>query len=74
MTIDEAIRIAKAECKDHYAQSYLNAMPEAVEEFGSEGFISQLVYAQANMQSWRGPVARECKKVIRTYLKHKGRM
>jgi hypothetical protein len=38
MSIDEAIRIAKKECKNEYAQLYLKAIPEAIETYGSHGF------------------------------------
>ena len=74
MNIDQAIKIAKQECKDPYAQAYLKAIPESIELGGSDAFQVQLLYAQCNMASWRGEQAREVKKVIRAYLKEKGRM
>jgi len=69
MTIDEAIKTAKAQCKNQAAQIYLNHMPEAIEEYGSEGFRTQLLYALTNMRYWRGETARQVKDTIKTYLK-----
>lgn len=68
MTIDEAIKTAKAQCKDRAAQAYLNNMPEAI-EYGPEGFRTQLLYALTNMRYWRGETARQVKATIKTYLK-----
>ena len=70
MTVDEAIRIAKAEAKDPYARSYLEALPDSIEESGSEGFKTQLLYALNNMKTWRGDRAREVKKVLLSYAKN----
>lgn len=74
MTIDEAIAKAKAECKNEYAQTYLQSIPEAIEEYGENGFDIQLLYAYSNMTYWRGPIAKEVKAVFKTYLKKKGVM
>lgn len=73
MTIDQAIALAKANAKDANAQIYLNAIPKALElaaQMGrpaADGLKSQLLYALCNMQGWRGPEAREAKKVIKKY-------
>jgi len=69
MSIQEAIETAKRECKDYAAQEYLNALPLAVTEYGTKGFKSQLLYILNNMATWRGPVAREVKVVLRKYSK-----
>lgn len=71
MNIDTAIAIAKQECKDPYAQTYLRAIPKSIELFGTEGFVTQILYAKANMQTWRGETARQVKQVITSYLKSK---
>lgn len=73
-TIDQAIKIAKAEVKDQYAQAYLKAIPEAIESFGTNGFETQILYAFSNMAHWRGDVARETKQFIKQWLKKKGQL
>lgn len=80
MNIDEAIKIAKKECKNEYALAYLDAIPEAIElgaQMGvgaTHGLDVQVLYAYSNMQYWRGQTAREVKAVIKDYLKKKGVM
>lgn len=67
MKVDEAIQIAKEECKNRYALSYLNAIPEAIEYRDGEAVQAlrvQLFYALNNMKSWRGEKAKEVKKVL----------
>ena len=77
MTLDEAIKKAKKECKNPYAQTYLNAIPEAIEfggELGGEAVHSlkiQLLYALNNMRGWRSETAREVKKVMKKYAEAK---
>ena len=72
--IDEAIAIAKREVKDPYAQTYLRAIPTAIEEFGEEGFEVQVLYAFSNTTSWRGETAREVKAFVKSWLKSKKRV
>ena len=74
MTIDEAIKTAKKECTNEYAQTYLQAIPASIEFGGSYAFEVQLLYAYSNMTYWRGTIAKEVKTVIKKYLKEKGRM
>jgi len=74
MDIKEAIQVAKAECKDVNAQVYLNAIPKAIEMYGSDGFETQLLYALSNMQHWTGENARNAKVAMKKYLKDKKRM
>lgn len=74
MNIDEAIKTAKKECKNEYAQAYLQAIPEAIEDYGSDGFQVQVLYAYSNMSTWRGETARNCKAVIKDFLKKNKRM
>jgi hypothetical protein len=69
MTIDEAIKIAKENVTNGYALTYLNAMPIAIEMYGTEGLQSQLEYALENMGSWKGPLAREVKATMKTWIK-----
>ena len=76
MTLDEAIKTAKRECKDPYAQTYLRAIPQAIEEgaelsTAQDGLRVQLLYVLSNMSGWRGPVAREVKSVMKKYCKIK---
>lgn len=51
--------------------SYLKAVPEVIEDYGTEGLKVQLIYAIANVGGWRGSEARESKKVIREWIKSK---
>jgi hypothetical protein len=74
MDINEAIRIAKRECKDGYAQTYLKAIPNAIEfgagvmENGSiHAFKVQILYALSNMRSWRGETAKQVKAVLKKF-------
>ena len=69
MNLTEAIQHAKLECKDPYAQTYLRAIPQAIDLGGTEGLHDQILYAIGNMRSWKGPLARECKDVMRKFLK-----
>ena len=69
--IDQAIATAKKEVKDPYAQAYLQAIPDAIEGFGSEGFETQILYALSNMATWRGDIARETKAFMKQWLKTK---
>jgi hypothetical protein len=71
--IDQAIAIAKCKVKDVSAQTYLQAIPRAIEEYGSDGFETQILYALANMASWRGEEARDVKAFMRQWLKTKKR-
>lgn len=67
-----ALHIAIKECKDPYAQTYLHALPLAVELYQEEGAVVQLLYALDNMASWRGLQAREVKAVLRGFIKSLG--
>ncbi len=76
MTVDEAIRIAKEQCKNPYAQSYLKNISESIELGGLNGmavdsFKLQILYALNNMKTWRGETAREVKKVLKKYTQGK---
>ena len=70
MNINEAIKTAKTECKNEYAQAYLKAIPDSIELAGSNGLEVQLLYVLNNMATWRGENAREAKKVMREYIKN----
>lgn len=72
--LKEAIETAKRECKNPYAQTYLQAIPEAIELYGTDGFDVQLLYAFSNMNTWKGERARDKKAIIKSYLKSKKRM
>lgn len=79
MTLQEALRLAKTECKDPYAQSYLKAIPDAIEmgamlpnQTAMSGLKLQLLYALNNMRSWKGEIAREAKIIIKKFATSKG--
>jgi hypothetical protein len=67
MTVEQAIEIAKLECKDPYALQYLNSMDRARAEGGQHGVDVQIMYAVSNMSYWRGDTARAVKKVLRAH-------
>ena len=61
----EAISMAKKECTNQYALSYLDAIDEAGILHGPNGFRTQLMYVLNNMQYWRGSTARQVKAVFK---------
>lgn len=74
LTVDQAIQVAKKECKNEYAQSYLKAIPEAIEYRDGEAVNAlqvQLLYALNNMKYWRGPRAKEVKRILKSYANKK---
>lgn len=68
MNINDAIKIAIVNVKDPFAQTYLRAMPKAI-EYGLDGLSTQLCYALSNMKTWRGETARSVKIVMRKFIK-----
>ena len=78
MTVDEAIKTARENVQDEYAQSYLQAIPQAIEAGGDDlineaddALKVQLLYALNNMKGWRGDLARETKAVLKKYATSK---
>ena len=74
LTVDQAIQVAKKECKNGYAQTYLNAIPKAIEYSNGEAVKAlrvQLLYALNNMKYWRGERAREVKRILKEYANRK---
>lgn len=69
MTVDEAVRAVLNESNQPYAQTYANAMPEAVSLYGEEGKKAQVRYILSNLSHWRGERAREVKGVLKEYVK-----
>lgn len=69
MTVDEAIKVAKENCKDPAALAYLHGIRDSVLDFGTEGLRTQLLYFLTNTCFWRGELAREVKKVMRAFIK-----
>lgn len=69
MTLDEALYHAAG--RNSYADAYLAALPRAHAEHGIAGARVQLLYILNNLQTWRGPVAREAKLVMRAAAKEK---
>lgn len=64
-----AIVTAKSECKDPYAQAYLDAIDQSMCYYGNDGLKTQLLYILNNMQYWRGDAARQVKKVFKDSIK-----
>jgi hypothetical protein len=76
VTLDEAISAAKRDAPSPYAQTYLRAIPEAIELGGqiataTEGLRVQLLYVLSNLSTWRGPTARAAKAAMKAYCKIK---
>lgn len=83
MTLNEAIKAMKEWAKEKAAKNiyaancftYLEAIPKAIDlgaelvGSASEGLRTQLMYALLNAQGWRGPEAREAKKVMKSWIK-----
>ena len=75
LTIEEkdelaiAIATAQKNCKDNYALAYLRAIPQSQIEYGDYGLKVQLLYCLGNMQTWRGPIARETKLIFKKMIK-----
>lgn len=67
MSVERAIEVAIAECKNLYALQYLNTIERARAEYGEHGVKVQVMYAVSNMNGWHGEIAREVKKVLRIY-------
>ena len=79
MTVDEAIKTARENVTNEYAIAYLDAIPRAIEMGGedlldeaSDALKTQLLYALNNMRTWKGPIAREAKAVLKKYATSKG--
>ena len=76
MNIKEAIEIAKVECPDQYALSYLFTLEQS-REYGrkigreNDAYEVQLLYAYSNMEEWVGERAREVKNVFKEFLKER---
>ena len=78
LTLGKVVSIMKHEVKNQYALAYINALPEAVEFGGSslyvtadEALFTQVLYIQANLSTWRGDTARQCKVFLKNWIKDK---
>ena len=60
------IENCKGQFKD-YAITYANASMEAYMMFGNEGLEMQIPYVLANLQGWRGDLARSTKAELKTF-------
>ena len=50
-----------------YAKTYANASMEAYQMYGNEGLEYQIPYVLANLQSWRGQLAKSTKAELKTF-------
>jgi hypothetical protein len=71
MNINDAIKTMKLHVKDTYAQTYLNAIPDAIDQGGTQGLCTQLLYVLENCKSWKGKVAQETKKAVKDWISEK---
>jgi hypothetical protein len=71
--INEAIKKLKSNCTCKYAQAYLEALPSAIDEAGTDGLCVQLLYVLENCKTWTGDEARETKKFIRSWITKKNK-
>jgi len=67
MTLDEAIKNAIENVRDPIGAAYLKAIPRAIDEYGTDGLKTQILYSLANMSQWHGPLARESKEVMKKF-------
>ena len=63
-----AVSTALREVKNPHARAYLEAIPLANTEFGSEGVRVNVMYALSNMGTWRGENARKAKVILKAYV------
>jgi hypothetical protein len=50
------------------AYTYIRAIPLAIEEFGTRGAKTQLLYVTANLGTWRGDEARRAKATLNLFI------
>ena len=50
-----------------YAKTYAHASVEAYTHYGDEGLEHQIPYVLANLQGWRGELARNTKAELKTF-------
>lgn len=50
-----------------YAKTYANASLEAYHMYGDEGLEQQIPYVLANLQHWRGQLAKGTKAELKTF-------
>jgi len=69
-----ALTMAREACLENphrgylaYALSYLDAIPGVAFRSGESGVKDQILYALSNLQAWRGPAAREAKRLLEKY-------
>lgn len=62
MNITEALQAVVHNCSNGYAKAYARAALE--DPAAMQDMNSQLLYVRSNLSHWRGPLAREVKKVI----------
>ena len=53
-----------------YAYTYADAAIEAYTIFGDEGLEHQIPYVLANLQNWRGDLARSTKAELKTFNRY----
>lgn len=51
------------------ARAYLDNVEEAWQQYGERGLKDQILYVLVNLSGWRGPEARECKAILKDYVK-----
>lgn len=74
MNINQAIKSLKENCKNKYAQAYLEALPQAIDDAGTDGLCVQLLYVLENAKDWKGDEAKKTKLFIRNWIKKKSKV
>ena len=64
----DAIQVAK-NSNDPYAQTYINAIQQSIDEYGVRGLQTQLLYVACNLSYWRGENARQTKLIFKKWDK-----
>jgi len=68
MNIEESLRVVTREA-DPYAQAYAVVALDCWKEWSDDARKHQLLYVLDNLQSWRGQTARDCKVIIRDWIR-----
>jgi hypothetical protein len=74
MDLKQAIQRIKKNSTDPYVAEYINAIPDVIEEDGTQGLLVQLEYILSNLSKWKGLEAKETKDFIRQWVKNKRKL
>lgn len=67
--LEDAIEVARKECKDSHAQACLRTIDQSIAEYGDKGLKVELRYCLSKMGYWRGESAKRVKSIFKKYAK-----